>query len=399
MRRAKHICLLLLAMAMVSISPLRAQTKHVDPHFGDTIDRSAEDFIQVSLLIADPGAYLYSVLGHASLRLQCPTFGLDYCFTYESNNAPNRILSFLAGNLKMGLLKMPLNVYCEEYQKHGRGVYEYPLNLPAHVEQNLWRILDQEMLKGFNQPYDYLKRGCSISCMKYVKQAFGDIPIVYDAEFIRQEESIKEIWNKYTEDALWVRFLCYFIGGGRNIEKPLYGEAKLITPAALVQAWQQVTIDGKPLLEETPKVLVIGQSQTQNGWFTPMIAMLLLLLLSLTNIFWHKPYGDWVFLGFQTIIGAFLTYLICFSNLCCTSWNWLLIPFNPLPAIFWYWRKYWSIAYAGILIVWCAAMSAIAFWGHVLVDWSHLLLVLAWTLVVIKQSSTFMHNTRTINEQ
>jgi hypothetical protein len=31
-------------------------------------------------------------------------------------------------------------------------------------------------------------------------------------------------------------------------------------------------------------------------------------------------------------------------------------------------------------------MSYVAIWEHVLVDWPHIMLVLAWTLVLIKQS-------------
>lgn len=75
-----------------------------------------------------------------------------------------------------------------------------------------------------------------------------------------------------------------------------------------------------------------------------------------------------------------------FSNLCCTSWNWLLIPFNPLPAILWHWRKYWALPYAGILLIWICVMIGLALWGHILVDWSHILLVVAWMIIVLKQS-------------
>ena len=30
------------------------------------------------------------------MRLQCPTFGMDYCFSYESEDVQNRVLDFLA---------------------------------------------------------------------------------------------------------------------------------------------------------------------------------------------------------------------------------------------------------------------------------------------------------------
>ncbi|MBR1381854.1 MAG: hypothetical protein IJ554_05205, partial [Paludibacteraceae bacterium] len=57
--------------------------------FNDTIDRLAPDFVKVSLCVADPTDYKDDALGtsgHAFLRMQCPTFGLDYCFSYEGEN-------------------------------------------------------------------------------------------------------------------------------------------------------------------------------------------------------------------------------------------------------------------------------------------------------------------------
>ena len=55
--------------------------------FNDTIDRLAPDFVKVSFCMADPTDQTQDYLGitgHAFLRLQCPVFGLDYCFSYES---------------------------------------------------------------------------------------------------------------------------------------------------------------------------------------------------------------------------------------------------------------------------------------------------------------------------
>ena len=51
--------------------------------FNDTIDRLDPDFVKVSFCMADPTDQTQDYLGitgHAFLRLQCPVFGLDYCF-------------------------------------------------------------------------------------------------------------------------------------------------------------------------------------------------------------------------------------------------------------------------------------------------------------------------------
>ena len=94
MQHLIHILFVLFASLVITL-PMSAKEQYVDPVFGDTIDRSAEDFVKVSLMIADPGALFSSVLGHACLRMQCPVFGLDACYSYESEDISNRVLDFL----------------------------------------------------------------------------------------------------------------------------------------------------------------------------------------------------------------------------------------------------------------------------------------------------------------
>lgn len=380
------LSLLLLVAGTFSVSAqiVDAEGQYVDTVFNDNVDRTAEDFVIASLLVADPGTVMYSVLGHACLRLQCPAFGMDYCFSYESESVKNRVLDFLAGKLMMGLFAIPVEEYCDIYREEGRGVYEYTLNLPIEVKRELWRVLDEHVAEGARLPYDYYHRGCAITIVDFVKEALGETVIAYNNSLYANRRSVKEIWNSYTKNALWVRFLCYFIGAGEELEKPLVGDKQLIIPIDLVHAWQQAKVNGKPLLASEPTVLVAGEPQTSDTWFTPMVLAVLLLVLSIINLWVKYPYFDWLMLAAQTLVGCFMVYLICFSDLCCTEWNWLIIPFNPLPLIFWHWRKHWALPYAGVLAVWCLV---ILFVPHMLVDATHIVLTLAFAIVLLKQSN------------
>ena len=176
MRHVRYIWFCLLAMLMANqICAFAAEKEqYVDPIFGDTINREADDFVTVSLVVADPGKVFYSVLGHACLRMQCPTFGLDYCYTYESEDLTNRVGDFLMGKLRMGLFNIPFEEYCSYYEANGRGVREYIIYLPPQVEQELWRILDQQVAQGTNLDFDYYNRGCAITSLRFVKQALGN---------------------------------------------------------------------------------------------------------------------------------------------------------------------------------------------------------------------------------
>lgn len=380
------LSLLLLVAGTFSVSAqiVDAEGQYVDTVFNDHVDRTAEDFVIASLLVADPGTVLYSVLGHACLRLQCPAFGMDYCFSYESEYSSQRVIDFLAGKLMMGLFAIPVEEYCDIYRKDGRGVYEYALNLPIDIKRELWRILDEKIAEGHRLPYDYYHRGCAITIVDFIKEALGETVIVYDRSLYDHAPTARELCIANSQLALWVQFIALFMVGD-EADEPLVGDKQLIIPTDLVHAWQKAKVNGEYLLASEPNILVEGEPKVEDGWFTPMVLAILLLILAIANLFWKRQYFDWLMLAAQTLVGCFMTYLICFSDLCCTEWNWLIIPFNPLPLIFWHWRKHWALPYAGILAVWCIAMSAVTLWGHVLVDWTHIIMVVAWIIIVIKQ--------------
>lgn len=376
---------MLIGTPPISAQIVDEQGQYVDTTFHDNVDRTAEDFVIASLLVADPGTVLYTVLGHACIRLQCPTFGLDYCYSYESEGVKNRVFDFLAGKLMMGLFAVPVEEYCSFYLNEGRGVYEYKLNLSIEVKQELWRVVDEQLAKGFRLPYDYYHKNCATASADFLNEALGDKKIEYDKSLRQNPHTAREMYFMYTSPLSWTRFLSVFIAGNET-DILHYNDRQLIVPMALVHAWQKATVDGIPLLASEPVVLVEGEPQVADGWFTPMILALILLVLAVVNLFWGRPYFDWLMLLAQTMLGCFMTYLICFSDLCCTDWNWLIIPFNPLPLIFWRWRNYWAFPYVGVMVIWCIAMSTIIIWGHALVDWGHIVMVVAWMIIILKQS-------------
>ena len=92
---------------------------------------------------------------------------------------------------------------------------------------------------------------------------------------------------------------------------------------------------------------------------------------------------DYLVLSLITLIGLVVTYTVVFSSLPCTSWNWLIVPFNILPAICWKWRQYWALPYAVICAIWLLVMIC---YPHRLIDPAYIPLTLAWIIVLLKQS-------------
>lgn len=407
MNRWVYIILLLLCSSVFAFGQTRNDTdlslsdhartiaeRNAAQGFNDTIDRAADDFVEAYLVVADPGGILYASFGHAMLHLKCPAFNLDYFCTYESESIQDNWGRFLRGDLKMGMFSASPKLILDEYRNEGRGVREYKLNLSPTQKQELWRVVDQMIALGADRPYDYFHYGCAISIVDIVNQAIKPQKIQYNAWPDYFTGTLREIgYRSVTKSSfLWNRFALMTLAGS-DIDGSLPQERKLIIPEDLVAVWQKATIDGKPLLEPSPRVLVESRNEQASTWFTPLMMAILLLVLALISLssVWTKSINlrlcskviDCLLLAIQTLMGMVVCYTVFLSPLPCTRWNWLIIPFNILPAILWHWRRYWALPYVIILIIWIIVMVV---YPHIVVEWTHILLTLAFSMILVKQA-------------
>ena len=344
----------------------------------DTVNRLSDDFIRASLMIAAPGDMLYSILGHACFRLQCSAYGLDYCFSYESENVAHRVGHFLTGDLKMGMFAIPTEEYLQMYADEKRGVWEYPMHLPPMVKQRLWRVLDEHVMEGASLPYDHIHRGCAIACVHILHEALDTIPILYTSfSEDLQRCTMRELFYNNSPHG-WNLFFCMTLVGG-EVDKQFPPEEKLIVPADLARTWQSAMVGDKTLLTE--QVTLLPDTPRKEFLVPPLCVFVLLLLLAVGNLWITSQWVDYGMLALQTLMGILMTYLVLFSSLPGTEWNWLIIPFNPLPALFWHWRKYWSAGWSVVLGIWCIAMLLAP---HRLVCCEHILWVVSFILILVK---------------
>lgn len=233
-----------LATILALLLPLTARAAY-DPAFGDDIDRTADDFVTVSLCVAEPTNWkddLFGVYGHAFLRLQCPIFKLDYCYSYESERVNGQLLKYLRGKLKMGMVAIPTDEYVVEYRKWNRAVHEYILSLPPKADQRLWEIMDNHVLEGDDLVMDLKKRGCSSSAAEYVIKALYPDRIKY---------------AKYPET------LDFGI------------------PSRLAELWQNATLDGKPFAVYAGDLVEAESATWWNVWINEWVYLALALLAAI----------------------------------------------------------------------------------------------------------------------
>ena len=353
--------------------------------FNDTIDRLAEDFVQVSLMIADPTDFSDDALGlagHSFLRLQCPTFNLDYCFSYEGESVNDNLYRYLSGQTKMGMFAVRTDEYMEDYRRWNRSVHEYRLTLPPEAEQRLWEIMDNHITRGITLRQDLNKYGCAITVVRYVKKALETTPIVYAPDVEMDHMTRREIGYRSLANHPWLRLFSMIMTDNKADEN-LPIDEKLIIPVDLAAVWQQATINGEPMATYLGDIVEGAPLEESKPWFTPVIAAILIVLITLGFAFTGYPYWDWILLVAQALGGCVLIFLWLVMREFGGSAYILLALFNPLPLIFWRWRKYWALPYAIALLVGLVVLLCLP---HMLVDPAILVLALAYIVIFAKGS-------------
>ena len=372
--KPKKLLAELVACAAMS---LFAAAPSADAPHNDGVDRTDPNFVKASLLVFGPGEELYGCAGHIAFRLECPTFKLDYAFSYEGEAASDQILKFFSGRLKMGMFAIPTQEFLKQYIETGRGCRQYVLDLSPVAKVRLWKLFDDLVAKGADLPYDYIKRGCAQSTLSTLLTAIRPERIE-SAEWPEKfRQSRRELLHSYIADSPWTCLLLHMISGPEADYAPTMVD-KIITPDDMLDYLRRVRVEGRPILTAEP-VEILPQTLNRDKCFiSPLMVAAFLVLLALIGLFWLTLPISGFLLTLQMVIGLAETYIVFVSDLPASSWNWLLIPFNPLPLVFWRWRRYWAWPFVAVLVAWEAFMLLSP---HRLTDPTYLVMVMAYIIV------------------
>lgn len=346
----------------------------------DGIDRNDPNFVKASLVVIGPGDEFFGCAGHSSLRLECPTFKLDNCFTCESESIRENPLRFVMGNLKMGVFAVPTADFLKIYESLGRRATQYPLNLPPDVKQRLWKIMDEKVKQGTCLHYDYIRYCCVQTVLMPLLEAIRPYEITFAPWPEKYQKTRRELLAENLAWCPWTRFALHTIAG-TEVDEKVSNPKTVILSQDLLDALRGARVLGKPLIEGEGEVLLPNQRISEPGFFTPMVVASLLLALAIGSWFVSVKGVDWFFLALQSMLGLLMTHLLVVSNLPATSWNWLIVPFNLLPLVFWKWRRRWAFPFAAVLLAWVAG---IGLWPHQLTDSAYLVIVLAYVVFYVK---------------
>ena len=396
-------------LAVVAMLSTWVNGAHSSPNDSVKVLPDSSNFVTVSLLVAEPLHALYSVFGHATLRMQCPVHGLDYVFTFESDPNFNTFMTGVAGKAKAKYIAVPADTFINDSKKSGRGLKQYKLNLTHHEKQELWRLLDEEMMAGAYRNFNLLFTNCLTTSILNVQRCLIGEHFEWGELEYPQTLNDGELFRHAVRHSPWAEFL-FITFGGTAYDRRSVQEYRL-TPETIVPMLRKATFVNDStgvsrfVVTDQGTTLVESSGKDKATPITPMIVfgglLLLTILVTLAEwlLHWHRvvKFYDLVLFAAQLLVCLLMLYVTFFSELFVSMWNWYLIAFLPLPLVFWLFRRkkiipsLW-LCYSVLLVIFILLTPFIG-----ILDWTHQLIT--GSLLIRSISNYCQYKKRIDNEK
>lgn len=373
-------------LAVLALLSTWVSGAHSSPNDSVKVLPDSSNFVTASLVIAEPLHALYSVFGHATLRMECPSFGLDYVFTFESDPNFGTFMTGIAGKAKAKYIAVPADTFINDTKKSGRGLKQYKLNLTHHEKQELWRLLDEEMMAGAYRNFNLLFTNCLTTSILNVQRCLIGEHFEWGKLDYPQTLNDGELFRHAVRHSPWAEFL-FITFGGTAYDRRSIQEFRL-TPETIIPMLRKATITNDStgvsrfVITDPGTTLVESSGQDKATPITPNIVfgglLLLTLLITLAEwvLHWHQVANAYDILLFtaQLLVSLLMLYVTFFSEMFVTQWNWYLVAFLPLPLLFWLLRRkkitpsLW-LCYSIVLVLFILSTPFIG-----ILDWSHQLI-------------------------
>ncbi len=327
--------LLLTALAMLCLTGLHP-AKAVEPEM-------PRDTVMASILVASPGPAIYQATGHAAIRLQCPAYGLDNVFSYETSTGD--LAGQLYGQAKGRFASLTMAEYSKGFTDVGRGITGLPLNLTDPQIRRLWQILDETVESGEETDFNIRHNSCNSAVMSKIAEAIFPDRIVVESEDCLIDNG--EIIRKYLQEPYPWACLVLTTGLGAASDETDSWMTRA-TPITMENHFRKSRImapggKSRPMLAAEPIVIYPVREEFRQRRLTPdLLASLILLgVIILDGMDLAGRRGkilriiDILLLSAMTLASLILIAVAMIPASIGDAWNWLFIPLNPLPAAVW----------------------------------------------------------------
>ncbi len=342
----------------------------------------SSNFVTASIVIASPGNEVYGNLGHCALRMECPVWDLDYCYSFEMNADAQGVLAFFAGQADGHVVSVPTSQCIASYERDGRGVTQIELNLTVKQEQTLWRMLDEDVVDSEERKFNFLRNNCTSVTLRMLDNCTGDERLDFAWP---QHVSLSngEVIHVVLEYLPWMEWTALTLIGTAADDR--WDNTSKISPSWVIAMLERSYIvdaagGRRPATVGKARELVPRRLNPASSPCTPVVVFGILLLvvvlftLAQTRWGWRKAgiVLDTLLLAAQTLMGVVLLWLMVGGNLYGNSWNWYLVPYCPLAWLVCIvarrgkWQRWWWLDCSVVLVLFIAAtpLSAQLTWVH-----------------------------------
>lgn len=329
----------LLIMSVIGLPAMSIESNDsVIPGAGD------DGFISCSMLTVSPGAEIYQTFGHALIRMECPSAGLDFVFTFETDGDRSVLDNFFSGSEGM-VVAVETDRFLRDIAGEGRGVSSFALNLSPSQKQKLWRELDGLIARP-SVNFNLRQQNCMSEMLSAVGKAIYPDTIDIGSPQLRHINNAAMMDYMMAVHRPWAA-LAYKIGTGAQCDD-VDSWLTRTTPALFDEIYRDARIvspDGRtrPLVAGDRKILVEPVSDFGDRSMRPPTAAwifaLFVVVLCVADLTGRcrvaVRVADGALLALQTV-GALALMLLALSPYGIGhGWNWYLIVFNPIPALLW----------------------------------------------------------------
>lgn len=303
-----------------------------------------DGFISCSLLTVSPGAEIYQPFGHALIRMECPSAGLDFVFTFETDGDRSVWENFFYGSQGM-VVAVESDRFLRDIAGEMRGVAAFRLNLSPSQKQKLWQELDALIARPAVN-FNLRQQNCMSEMLAAVNTAIYPDTIDIGSPQLQRINNAAMMDHMMAERRPWAA-LAYKIGTGAQCD---YVDTWLTrtTPALFDEIYRDARIvspDGRtrPLVAGSRKILIepvsdFGDTSVHPqtaAWIFACLVLLLCVIDFSGRCRVSVRVADGTLLALQTVAASILMLLALSPYGIGHGWNWYLIVFNPFPALLW----------------------------------------------------------------
>ena len=197
------------------------------------------EYVRISLIVAGPGTAVYSLFGHAAIRVEMPLYSKDQVWSYDSSGDSDFVEQYLMGNIRSCVRCQATSSFVRTYHREDRQVKAYRIKMTQSEAIKVWKILNGEMKMGNNRPYD-LYNNCGSFCTRVLLAAlknepdFNPWPPIFD----KPVQDVIYDRAKKIEGYKWQKLLAQILFNGKADESRSKTD-KLVVPNDIVDAFRR----------------------------------------------------------------------------------------------------------------------------------------------------------------